>query len=125
LERIIKASSAKGDVVADFFCGCGTTIDAAIRLKRNYIGADILPVSVALTQKRIKDAHGHAPNSHYSLRGLPREFDWRQEPSPARSIRFGTSPSRQSSPSPPRISHPQRPTPPPPATLTKHCCPDG
>jgi len=84
LERIIKASSAKGDVVADFFCGCGTTIDAAIRLKRNYVGADILPISVALTQKRIKDAHGHAPNSHYSLRGLPREFDWRQELSPAR-----------------------------------------
>ncbi len=41
LDRIVKASSNKGDVVLDPFCGCGTTIDAAYRLKRNFIGIDV------------------------------------------------------------------------------------
>ena len=42
LERIIKASSNEGDVVADFFCGCGTTIAVAQRLNRKWLGADII-----------------------------------------------------------------------------------
>ncbi|MGR3912964.1 MAG: site-specific DNA-methyltransferase, partial [Gammaproteobacteria bacterium] len=41
LERIIAASSNAGGIVLDPFCGCGTTIDAAHRLRRNWIGIDI------------------------------------------------------------------------------------
>jgi len=71
LKRIITASSAEGDIVADFFCGCGTTIDAAIELKRSYIGVDISTHGIALIQKRIKDAHNHTEKSHYDLHGTP------------------------------------------------------
>jgi len=41
LERIIKASSNEGSVVLDPFCGCGTTIHAAQKLRRQWIGIDI------------------------------------------------------------------------------------
>ena len=41
LERIIQASSNEGDLIADFFCGCGTTIAVAEHLNRNWIGVDI------------------------------------------------------------------------------------
>ena len=41
LERIIQASSNPGDVVLDPFCGCGTTIDAAEKLGRKWIGIDV------------------------------------------------------------------------------------
>mgnify|MGYP001033398852 CR=1 FL=1 len=41
LERIIKASSNEGDLVLDPFCGCGTTVIAAYKLNRRWIGIDI------------------------------------------------------------------------------------
>lgn len=41
LERIVKASSNEGDIVLDAYCGCGTSIAVAERLKRNWIGIDI------------------------------------------------------------------------------------
>ncbi len=43
LERIISASSQKGDIVLDPFCGCGTTVVAADKLNRDWIGIDINP----------------------------------------------------------------------------------
>ena len=43
LERIIKASSNPGDVVFDPFCGCATTLVAADRLQRSWVGIDISP----------------------------------------------------------------------------------
>jgi len=53
LERIIKASSNEGDVVADFFCGCGTTIAVAERLGRNWLGTDISHLAIKLILERI------------------------------------------------------------------------
>lgn len=53
LERIIKASSCEGDVVADFFCGGGTTAAVASRLKRRWITCDQSRVAVAITADRI------------------------------------------------------------------------
>ena len=41
LERIIEASSNEGDVVFDPFCGCGTAVAAAEKLKRQWIGVDV------------------------------------------------------------------------------------
>ncbi len=53
LERIIRASSDPGDVVLDPFCGCGTTVAVAERLKRQWIGIDISPTAVDLMKRRI------------------------------------------------------------------------
>ena len=53
LERIIKASSDRGDVVADFFCGGGTTPTVAQKLNRHWIASDISRIAVALTADRI------------------------------------------------------------------------
>lgn len=53
LERIIKTSSKPGDTVADFFCGCGTTIAAAEKLGRNWIGVDISHLAVKLIIDRL------------------------------------------------------------------------
>ena len=41
LERIIETSSNEGDVVLDPFCGCGTAVAAAEKLKRQWIGVDV------------------------------------------------------------------------------------
>lgn len=53
IERVIKASSNENDVVADFFCGGGTTAAVAQRLKRNWIACDQSRVAVAITGDRI------------------------------------------------------------------------
>jgi len=53
LERIIEASSDPGDIVADFFCGSGTTLAAAQRLGRRWIGSDINLGAVHTTVRRI------------------------------------------------------------------------
>ena len=54
LEKIIKAFSNENDIVADFFMGSGTTIVVAKELNRNYIGCDINPKSIEITEKRLE-----------------------------------------------------------------------
>jgi len=54
LERIIKASSNENDIVLDAFCGCGTALVAAQKLKRQWIGIDISPTSCRVMAKRLK-----------------------------------------------------------------------
>ena len=53
LERIIKASSNEGDLVADFFCGSGTTLAVAEKLSRKWIGSDLGKFSIHTTRKRM------------------------------------------------------------------------
>ena len=55
LERIIKMSSNEGDVVGDFFCGSGTSMVVAKELGRKYIGCDINPRAVEITNKRLNN----------------------------------------------------------------------
>jgi len=55
LERIIAASSRPGDVVLDPFCGCGTAVVAAQKLKRKWIGIDLTYLSIAVMEKRLTD----------------------------------------------------------------------
>ena len=55
LERIIKASSNEGDIVADFFMGSGTSMVVAKELFRNYIGCDINQRAVDITNKRLEE----------------------------------------------------------------------
>lgn len=56
LERIVAASSAPGDIVLDAYCGCGTTVHAAHKLGRKWIGIDITPVAVAIIKTRLEQA---------------------------------------------------------------------
>ncbi len=61
LERIIKASSTDGDVVLDPFCGCGTAVHAAEKLKRQWVGIDITHLAIGLIEYRLRDAFGIRP----------------------------------------------------------------
>jgi site-specific DNA-methyltransferase (adenine-specific) len=54
LERIIQASSNEGDVVLDPFCGCGTTIAAAQKLNREWIGIDVTHLSVGVPEQKAR-----------------------------------------------------------------------
>ncbi len=58
LERIIQASSNEGDVVADFFCGSGTTPAVAQRLGRRWLACDASPDAVAITEARLLGPDG-------------------------------------------------------------------
>jgi SAM-dependent methyltransferase len=71
LERIIKSSSNEGDVVLDPFCGCGTTVAAAHKLGRQWIGIDITHLAIALIKKRLADAYGENVTDMYDVIGEP------------------------------------------------------
>lgn len=72
LERIIDASSKPGDVVLDPFCGCGTTIHAAQKLGRQWVGIDITHLAISLIEKRPKDAF---PGITYDVHGTPKDLE--------------------------------------------------
>lgn len=74
LERILHASSKPGDVVLDPFCGCGTTVDAAIKLDRRWLGIDITYIAVGLIQARLKDTYGDEIAKTYKVEGIPRDL---------------------------------------------------
>ena len=74
LERIIKASSNEGDVVADFFCGCGTTIAVAQRLNRQWLGADISHLAIRLIKKRLVETYGKGIEHNLKLYGMPKDI---------------------------------------------------
>jgi site-specific DNA-methyltransferase (adenine-specific) len=71
LERIISASSNEGDIVLDPFCGCGTTIHAAQKLNRTWIGIDITHLAISLIERRLKDAF---PGIAFEVHGTPKDL---------------------------------------------------
>lgn len=75
LDRIIRAASNEGDLVLDAFCGCGTTIDMAQRLKRNWIGMDITYQSISTVLRRLNGRYGKAVVDSIVLDGVPRDMD--------------------------------------------------
>jgi len=75
LERIILASSNEGDVILDAFCGCGTTVAVAERLKRKWIGIDISYNAVSIIKKRLVDTFGEKITSEFIELGEPKDFD--------------------------------------------------
>ncbi len=85
MERIIKASSNEGDLVADFFCGCGTTIAAAQRLGRKWLGVDISHLAVKLIMDRLlKPWEDNLPKQKeirhsIEVTGIPRDIDSAKE----------------------------------------------
>lgn len=80
LTRILMASSNPGDVVLDPFCGCGTTLAVAHRLKRDWVGVDISPTAIEIMRRRLlkqgcKPTIGNAVDSIAGLKALkPFEF---------------------------------------------------
>lgn len=74
LERIIRASSDQGQVVLDPFCGCGTTITVAERMKRRWIGIDITHLAIALMKYRLHNTMG-SQLSPYEVFGVPTDLE--------------------------------------------------
>ncbi len=74
LERIIKASSNEGDTVLDPFCGCGTTITVAHRLKRRWIGIDITYLATNLIKHRLQNSFGDQISHEYEIIGEPTDL---------------------------------------------------
>lgn len=74
LERIINASSNEGDVVLDPFCGCGTTIAAAQKLDRKWIGIDVTHLAIALQKYRLKAAFNLDEKKDYQVIGEPEDL---------------------------------------------------
>ncbi len=73
LERVITASSKEGDLVLDPFCGCGTALVVAERLKRRWIGIDITHLAISLMRHRFQDTFG--PDlSPYEVIGDPKDL---------------------------------------------------
>ncbi|MCY3718418.1 MAG: DNA methyltransferase [Anaerolineaceae bacterium] len=70
LNRIIKASSNPVDLILDPFCGCGTAIEAAEQLGRQWIGIDISRFSVGLMQERVV-SRCHISSEAIKVFGLP------------------------------------------------------
>lgn len=71
LERILNASSNPGDVVLDPFCGCGTTVHAAEKLGRSWIGIDVTHLAIGLIEKRLRDAF---PAVQFTTHGVPQDI---------------------------------------------------
>ncbi|MGE0086008.1 MAG: DNA methyltransferase [Desulfococcaceae bacterium] len=74
LERIIQSSSKEGDTVLDPFCGCGTSIHAAEKLNRKWIGIDITHLSTSLLKYRLKDAFDLTERKDYDVIGEPEDL---------------------------------------------------
>ena len=71
LERIVAASTQPGDVVLDPFCGCGTSVHAAAKLGRDWIGIDVTHHAVTIIEDRLIRAY---PNARIQTEGRPRDL---------------------------------------------------
>ena len=75
LERIIRASSNKDDIVLDAFCGCGTTLVVAEREKRKWIGIDISPTACRVMAKRLGSNFYIKEGKDFWIRDLPKTVE--------------------------------------------------
>ena len=74
LERIVVASSRRGDLVADFFCGSGTTLAVAEKLGRRWIGCDLGRWGIHVTRKRLLDIENCNPFEVLNLGKYERQY---------------------------------------------------
>jgi adenine-specific DNA-methyltransferase len=74
LDRIVKAASSPGDLVADLFCGSGTTLAVAEKLGRRWIGADLGRFAIHTTRKRLLDIPGCKPFEVLNLGKYERQY---------------------------------------------------
>ena len=76
LERVIAASSNPGDLVFDPFCGCATTIEAAHRLGRRWIGIDIAIHAIKRVAKvRLQERLRLVEGTDFEIKGMPRDME--------------------------------------------------
>ncbi len=76
LERFIAASTDPGDVVFDPFCGCATTIEAAHKLGRRWIGIDIAIHAIKrVASVRLRDRLALKEGADYEIDGVPRDIE--------------------------------------------------
>ena len=68
LERIIGLTTRENAVVLDPFCGCGTTIHAAERMKRRWIGIDVSYAAILVIEERLSSK---LPHAKYTIEGIP------------------------------------------------------
>ena len=66
------SSSNPGDVVLDPFCGCGTTVHAAQKLGRQWIGIDVTHLAISLIERRLRDAFGK--DADFVTIGVPKDL---------------------------------------------------
>ena len=79
VRRIIEASTNKGDIVFDPFCGCGTTIYAAQETERQWIGCDIAILSVKLVREILTEKYRLVEGHDYAVDGIPISVEGAQE----------------------------------------------
>ena len=82
LERIIQASSHENDIVLDAFCGCGTALVAAQKLRRQWIGIDVSPTACRVMAKRLRDVCGLPEDEALWKAGrgfIVRDLPWTEE----------------------------------------------
>src|SRR5208337_744865 len=83
LERIILASTNPGGLVLDPFCGCGTTIDAAEKNGRDWIGIDVTQLAISLIKNRLQDTYGRRMKFVSGGAHAPRVSDSAPSPNPS------------------------------------------
>ncbi|QSR89181.1 site-specific DNA-methyltransferase [Methylacidiphilum caldifontis] len=74
LTRIVKMCSAEGDLVADFFCGSGTTLAVAEKLGRRWIGCDLSRWAIHVTRKRLLSIQNCKPFEILNLGKYERQY---------------------------------------------------
>jgi DNA modification methylase len=74
LKRVIEASSDEGDLVADFFCGSGTTMAVAEKLKRRWIGSDLGRYAIHVSRKRLLELSNSKPFEILNLGKYERQY---------------------------------------------------
>jgi DNA modification methylase len=75
LEKIISASSNKGDTILDAYCGCGTTVAVSERMQRKWIGIDITYQSISLILKRLENTFSKKSLDEIKITGVPEDFE--------------------------------------------------
>lgn len=88
LERVIKGCSNPGDLVADFFCGSGTTAAVAEKLERRWITADLGRFAIHTTRKRMLEVDNCKPFEILNIGKYERQF-WQ-------GVTFGSKTPEQS-----------------------------
>lgn len=74
LERVLSLSSNPGDLVADFFCGSGTTLAVAEKLGRRWIGCDLGRWAIHVTRKRLLGIENCKPFEVLNLGKYERQY---------------------------------------------------
>jgi DNA modification methylase len=80
LERIVRTSSNRGDVILDAYCGCGTTLEAAQRLNRRWLGIDISQQAIRVVQNRLRQIGAPITEVHGMVEDEKQlhALDWRE-----------------------------------------------